>query len=149
MGVTIHLHLIAAISWIGGSVLLFVLGIALRDKQDQKEVYTRIGPIYGYFEMASLVLLIATGILMISNNGLLEILFDSNITDEVISALRMKLVLVVLLAVMTIIHTVISFKTLHTDKTKMQKVFSRGSSMGIFLLNFVVLHFAIVIRDIL
>ena len=47
MGVSLHLHLIAAISWIGGSVLLFVLGIALRNKQDQKEVYSRIGPIYG------------------------------------------------------------------------------------------------------
>jgi len=50
---------------------------------------------------------------------------------------------------MTAIHTVVSFKTLHAQKTVIQKVLSRSSSMGIFLLNFIVLHYAIVIRNIL
>lgn len=149
MGVILHIHLIAAISWIGGSVLLFIFGIALRDKQDQKEVYTRIGPIYGYFEIVSLITLVITGYLMIESNGLLSILLDMNNTNEVITSLRIKLLLVGALTVMTIIHTVISFQTLHTEKTSLQKLFSRGSSMGIFLLNFIVLHYAMVIRDIL
>lgn len=149
MGVVLHIHLIAAISWIGGSVLLFIFGIALRDKQDQKEVYTRIGPIYGYFEIVSLIILVITGYLMIESNGLLSILLDMNNTNEVITSLRIKLLLVGALTVMTIIHTVISFQTLQTEKTPLQKLFSRGSSMGIFLLNFIVLHYAMVIRDIL
>ncbi len=73
MGWAIHLHLIAAVSWIGGSVFLFVLGITLRDKQDQKEVYPRIGPIYGFFEITALCILLLTGTIMITNNGLMDI----------------------------------------------------------------------------
>jgi uncharacterized membrane protein len=149
MGWAIHLHLLAAVSWIGGSVFLFVLGITLRDKDDQKAVYPRIGPIYGFFEITALFLLLISGTLMIFNNGLVEILFDMNIHNKVIDALRIKLSFVAILAVMTVVHTIIALKTLHIEKSPIEKFFSRGASMGIFLLNFVVLHFAIVIRDIL
>jgi uncharacterized membrane protein len=149
MGWAIHLHLLAAVSWIGGSVFLFVLGITLRDRDDQKAVYPRIGPIYGFFEITALFLLLISGTLMIFNNGLVEILFDMNIHNKVIDALRIKLSFVAILAVMTVVHTIIALKTLHIEKSPIEKFFSRGASMGIFLLNFVVLHFAIVIRDIL
>ncbi len=149
MGWAIHLHLIAAVSWIGGSVFLFVLGITLRDKQDQKEVYPRIGPIYGFFEITALFILLISGVFMITNNGLMDILFDSSISNQVIDALRIKLSFVAVLAIMTVVHTIIALKTLRIEKTPLQKFFSRGASMGIFLLNFVVLHYAMVIRDIL
>jgi len=149
MGWAIHLHLLAAVSWIGGSVFLFVLGITLRDRDDQKAVYPRIGPIYGFFEITALFLLLISGTLMIFNNGLVEILFDMNIHNKVIDALRIKLSFVAILAVMTVVHTIIALKTRHIEKSPIEKFFSRGASMGIFLLNFVVLHFAIVIRDIL
>ena len=149
MGWAIHFHLIAAVSWIGGSVFLFVLGITLRDKDDQKAVYPRIGPIYGFFEITALFMLLTTGTIMIFNNGLVEILFDMSITNPVIDALRIKLSFVSILAIMTVVHTIIALKTLHIEKTPIQKFFSRGASMGIFLLNFVVLHYAMIIRDIL
>jgi len=149
MGWAIHLHLVAAVSWIGGSVFLFVLGISLRDKQDQKEVYPRIGPIYGYFEIVALFMLLTTGTIMIYGNGLVDILFDMTIHNEVIDSLRIKLTFVAMLAVLTVIHTIIALKTLHTEKTPIEKFFSRGASMGIFFLNFIVLHYAMVIRDIL
>jgi uncharacterized membrane protein len=149
MGWAIHFHLIAAVSWIGGSVFLFVLGITLRDRDDQKAVYPRIGPIYGFFEITALFMLLSTGTIMIFNNGLVEILFDMSITNPVIDALRIKLSFVSLLAIMTVVHTIIALKTLHIEKTPIQKLFSRGASMGIFLLNFVVLHYAMIIRDIL
>ncbi len=149
MGWAIHLHLIAAVSWIGGSVFLFVLGITLRDKEDQKEVYPRIGPIYGFFEITALCILLLTGILMITNNGLMDILFDFSISNLVIDALRIKLSFVAIMAIMTVVHSIIALKTLRIEKTPLQKFFSRGASMGIFLLNFVVLHYAMVIRDIL
>ena len=148
MGWAIHFHLIAAIAWIGGAFFMFVLGVSLRKKEDQEAVYPRIGPIYGYFETMSLIILITTGIIMITNNGLIHLLF-SNITNEVLDALRIKLSLVAVITVMTVIHMWISLKTLNTTKTPMQRFFSKASSMGIFIINLVILHYAMVLRDIL
>jgi uncharacterized membrane protein len=148
VGWTLHLHLVAAIAWIGGAFFMFLLGVSLRKKEDQNAVYPRIGPIYGYFETVALIILLITGFLMISRNGLLDILF-SNVTNEVIDSLRMKLYIVGVIIVLTVIHMTISLMTLHKEKTGLQKFFSRGSSMGIFLLNLLVLHYAMVLRDIL
>lgn len=148
MGWAIHLHLVAAIAWIGGAFFMFVLGVSLRNKEDQDAVYPRIGPIYGYFEVGALAILLFSGYTMIHNNGLLDILF-SNITNEVIDALRIKLQIVAVIFVLTVIHMGISLKTLHKVKSPMQRFFSKASSMGIFLLNLVVLHYAMVLRDIL
>jgi len=148
MGWAIHFHLIAAIAWIGGAFFMFVLGVSLRRKEDQEAVYPRIGPIYGYFETMSLIILVTTGVIMITNNGLIHLLF-SNITNEVLDALRIKLSLVAVITVMTIVHMWISFKTLNTTKSPMQRFFSKASSMGIFILNLVILHYAMVLRDIL
>lgn len=127
---------------------MFILGIALRDKAGQKEVYPRIGPIYGYFEVVALILLLITGYMMIDQHGLLAILF-SDITNEVMDALRMKLYIVGVIIVMTVIHMTISLMTIYKEKTVIQKLLSRGSSMGILLLNLWVLHYAMVLRDIL
>ena len=148
MGWAIHMHLIAAIAWIGGAFFMFVLGVSLRRKEDQEAVYPRIGPIYGYFETMSLIILVTTGVIMITNNGLIHLLF-SNITNEVLEALRIKLSLVAVITVMTIVHMWISFKTLNTTKSPMQRFLSKASSMGIFILNLVILHYAMVLRDIL
>ena len=148
MGWAIHLHLISAIAWIGGAFFMFLLGVTLRQKEDQEAVYPRIGPIYGYFETVALIILILTGVTMINNNGLLDILFSS-VTNEVIDALRIKLYIVGVIILFTIIHMTISLLTLHKEKTPLEKFFSRGSSMGIFILNLVVLHYAMVLRDIL
>lgn len=147
-GWLLHLHLIAAISWIGGAIFMFILGIGLRDKKGQKEVYPRIGPIYGYFEVVALLFLLITGYMMIDQHGLLAILF-SDITNEVMDALRMKLYIVGVIIVMTVIHMTISLMTINKEKTVIQKLLSRGSSMGILLLNLWVLHYAMVLRDIL
>ncbi len=149
MGWGIHLHLIAAISWIGGSVFMFVLGISLRNKEDQKLVYPRIGPIFGYFEMVVLFILIATGIWMIFENNMIEVLFNMEAHSIVINALRQKLLLVAIMTVITIIHLRIAFRTNDRERTRMETLISRASSLGIFLLNFIVLHYAIVLRDIL
>jgi len=150
LGWEIHLHLIAAVSWIGGSVFMFVLGVSLKGKENQNAVYPRIGPIFGYFEIASLVTLLITGTLMIINNGLITLLFDESVTTNIaLNALREKLVVVGIMTLITIVHTIIAFRTNGKERTQLEKVLSRGSSMGIFILNFVVLHYAIIIRDIL
>ena len=145
---TLHLHLVAAIAWIGGAFFMFLLGVSLRKKEDQDAVYPRIGPIYGYFETVALIILLITGYVMISSNGLLDILF-SNVTNEVIDALRIKLYIVGVIIVLTVIHMTISLMRLNKEKSPLEKFFSRGSSMGIFLLNLLVLHYAMVLRDIL
>ena len=128
---------------------MFVLGISLKDKEDQKAVYPRIGPIFGYFEIGALTILLITGTLMIINNGLIYILFDDNVQNAVTSALREKLTIVAIMTVITVIHTTIAFKTNGKERTKLETIISRGASMGIFILNFLVLHYAIIIRDIL
>jgi len=148
MNWALHLHLIAAIAWIGGGFLMFVLGITLRKKEDQDAVYPRIGPIYGYYETGALIILLLTGTTMIYYNGLLSILF-SNVTNEVIDALRTKLYVVSVIVLLTIIHMTVSMMTINKVKTPIQKLLSKASSMGIFLLNLVVLHYAMVLRDIL
>jgi uncharacterized membrane protein len=141
---------LAAVSWIGGSVFMFVLGVSLRGKENQDAVYPRVGPIFGYFEIASLVALLITGILMIMNNGLIDILFDMRINDNIaLNALREKLIVVTLMTFITIVHTIIAFRTNGKERTQVEKILSRGSSLGIFILNFVVLHYAIIIRDVL
>jgi cytochrome b subunit of formate dehydrogenase len=129
---------------------MFVLGVSLRGKENQDAVYPRVGPIFGYFEIASLVALLITGILMIMNNGLIDILFDMRINDNIaLNALREKLIVVTLMTFITIVHTIIAFRTNGKERTQVEKILSRGSSLGIFILNFVVLHYAIIIRDVL
>ena len=146
----IHIHLLAAVSWIGGSVFMFVLGVSLRGKENQDAVYPRVGPIFGYFEIASLVALLITGTLMIMNNGLIDILFDMTINDNIaLNALREKLTVVAVMTFITIVHTIIAFRTNGKERTQVEKILSRGSSLGIFVLNFIVLHYAIIIRDVL
>ncbi len=147
MGWEIHVHLIAAVSWIGGSVFMFVLGVSLRGKENQDAVYPRIGPIFGYFEIVALTTLIITGILMIINNGLIYLLWDESIHNIALDALREKLIIVSIMTLITIVHTIIAFRTNGKERTKLETIVSRGSSMGIFILNFIVLHYAIVIRD--
>jgi len=148
LGIFIHIHLIAAIAWIGGSIFMFVLGVSLRDKEKQKQVYPHIGPIFGYFEVVSIVILRITGAVMITNDGLLSQLFTSD-HSLVIDTLRKKLWIVLVIVIATVIHFIIAFKTNNVERTKLQNIISRGSSLLIFFLNLFVLHYAIVIRSIL
>ena len=85
-GWVLHLHIIAAISWIGGSVFMFALGVTLRDKKIQKQVYPHVGPIFGWFEVGALLVLLATGIMLGVNYSLFSQLFVDGslaISDEV------------------------------------------------------------------
>ncbi len=146
--IILHFHLFAAIAWIGGAIFMFILGLSLRDKQKQKQVYPNIGPIFGWYELISLVILVASGTIMIKTNGLFDALFNG--TDaKVVLYLKYKLIIVFTLIVATAIHFYIAFKTNNKERTKLQHFFSRGTSLYIFLGNLFVLHFAIVIRNIL
>ena len=148
MGYLIHFHLLAAIAWIGGSIFMFVLGIALKDKKKQQEVYPHVGPIFGYFELVSLFILVISGTLMIQSDGLWDMLWSSDVS-EVTQLLKMKLWLVLSLIIATVVHFYIAYKTNNTERTKMQNIISRGSSLFIFFVNLFVLHYAIMIRSIM
>ena len=143
MNWTLYIHLIAAASWIGGSIFMFALGITLKDKNKQQLVYPNIGPIFGYFELVTLIVLLSTGVYMIYDNGLLSILFTS-IDNDVINTLRTKLYYVFVIVIVTIIHFYIALKTNSTERTKLEHMISRGSSMLIFILN--VFYFSVIIQ---
>jgi len=143
-----HIHLIAAISWIGGSVFMFVLGVTLRDKKIQQAVYPHVGPIFGWFELAALIILLMTGFVLGSNYSLLPLLLSDDF-GSLSYALKMKAFLVLVLTIATVIHFIIAYRTNGIERTRIQNLISRGSSMLIFLLNLFVMHYGIVIRNIL
>ncbi|MBA1433267.1 MAG: hypothetical protein FAF04_06710 [Epsilonproteobacteria bacterium] len=148
MSYLIHFHLLAAIAWIGGSIFMFVLGITLTDKEKQREVYPHVGPIFGYFELVSLFVLLVSGLVMIQTDGLLAMLLSDS-TNKVEELLRMKLWLVFALVIATFVHFFIAYRTNNKERTKLQNFISRGSSLFIFFVNLFVLHYAIMIRSIL
>jgi len=127
---------------------MFVLGVTLRDKKKQQQVYPNIGPIFGYFELASLGLLLVTGIGLLSEFDIIHLLFSDDNT-EVVRLLRLKLYLVLFVVIATAVHFYIALKTNGKERTKIQNLLSRGSSMFIFFVNLAIMHYAIVIRTIL
>ena len=143
-----HIHLIMAISWIGGSVFMFVLGVSLRDKKAQQEVYPHIGPIFGWFEVIALISLLLSGFVLGFYYDLFNMLMHPN-GSKISDALYNKVILVSILTVATIIHFIIAYKTNGKERTKLENILSRGSSLLIFFLNLFVMHYAIVLRDIL
>jgi len=127
---------------------MFVLGVTLTDKQKQKEVYPHVGPIFGYFELVSLAILLTSGIIMIKDNGLYELILSDD-TSRVVELLRNKLWLVLSLIIATAIHFFVAFRTNNKERTKVENFISRGSSLFIFVVNLFVLHYAIIIRSII
>ncbi len=62
----------------------------------------------------------------------------------------MKVFIVAILTVATVIHFVVAYKTNGKKRTReMEQILSRSSSMLIFILNLFVLHYAIILRNIL
>ena len=141
-----HIHLIMAISWIGGSVFMFILGVSLRDKKAQQEVYPHIGPIFGWFEVVALIALLISGFYLGEYYKLFELLIHPNGT-LISHTIMIKAILVLILTIATIIHFIIAYKTNGMERTKLQNLLSRGSSMLIFFLNLFVMHYAIILRD--
>ena len=127
---------------------MFVLGVTLRDKQKQDQVYPNIGPIFGYFELVSLVILLVSGLAMLYGFNLIDIIFSDDNT-KVVRLLRLKLWMVLFVIIATVVHFTIALRTNGKKRTKIQQLLSRGSSLFIFFINLAILHYAIVIRTIL
>lgn len=149
VNVVLYIHILAATAWIGGSLLLFALGILLKGKEAQAQTYEYLGPIYGYFETFWLVVLIATGSFLFVHFNLISVL-TLDINESTLGYMMSnKLFYVGTITVLTIIHMRIALKTHKGNRTTLQKIVSRASSMLIFFLNLVVLWYAMQLRHIL
>ena len=147
MGWILYLHILAACAWIGGSIVLFGLGLFIKDKSVQQAVYSVIGPFYGYFETVWLVILIITGIILANHYGLLVMVGNSE--SELARLITLKIILVGFLSIATLIHLYIAIATHTKNRTLSQNLLSRGSSLAIFFLNLTILWVAINIRTLL
>ncbi len=149
VNVVLYIHILAATAWIGGSLLLFALGILLKGKEAQAQTYEYLGPIYGYFETFWLIVLISTGSFLFVHFNLISVLtLDAN--DSTLGYMMAnKLFYVGTITLLTIIHMRIALKTHKNTRTTLQKIVSRASSMLIFFLNLVVLWYAMQLRHIL
>ena len=127
---------------------MFILGVTLRDKKAQKEVYPHVGPIFGWFEVVALIALLVTGFYLGAYYNLFEVIIHPN-GSEISDAVIKKAALVTVLTLATILHFIIAYRTNGKERTKLENFFSRGSSMLIFFINLFVMHYAIVLRNIL
>jgi uncharacterized membrane protein len=143
----LYLHILAACAWIGGSIVLFGLGLFIKDKSVQHTVYSVIGPFYGYFETVWLVILITTGIILANHYSLFVMVGNSD--SELACLITLKITLVSLLSIATLTHLYIAFATHTKNRTYSQNLLSRGSSLAIFFLNLTILWVAMNIRTLL
>ena len=144
----LYIHILSATAWIGGSLLLFALGILLRDKAAQRQTYEYLGPIYGWFEVFWLLSLWMTGTILYIHHGFGEVFKFAN-DSELSAMMHIKVYLVIVLTLLTFVHLVIAFRTHMVSRARWQQLLSRGSSLGIFFLNLVILWYAIGIRSML
>lgn len=147
--IILYIHILAATAWIGGSLLLFALGILLRGKEKQAQTYEYLGPIYGYFETFWLVVLLATGSYLFVHFNLIDVLTFELDASRVGYMMTNKLFYVAAITLFTIVHMYIALKTHKNERTTLQKIVSRASSMMIFMLNLVILWYAMQLRHIL
>ncbi len=140
-------HILAAAAWIGGSILLFGMGLYFRDKEVQTTVYYYIGPFYGYFELIVLSILLITGGYFIYALSIGEVLLHPQMA--LAKYFYIKIVLVTLITISTIIHMYISLKAHGRDRTLKEKLVSRATSLAIFTLNLGILWYAIKIRSLI
>lgn len=140
-------HILAAAAWIGGSILLFGMGLYFRDKDAQTTVYYYIGPFYGYFEMVVLTILLITGGYFIHALSIGEVVMHPQML--LAKYFYIKITLVILITISTIIHMYISLKAHGRDRSMKEKIISRGTSLAIFILNLGILWYAIKIRSLI
>jgi len=139
----LFIHILAASAWIGGAILLFGIGVYFKEKAIQNIIYFHIGPFYGYFQTLVLTILLTSGATLLYLYGL------HNSITTLPSIFYQKMTLVAIITLSTIIHMIVSLKAHGRERTKMEKIISRGSSLLIFILNLFILWVAMGIRDIL
>jgi len=147
--IVLYIHILGATAWIGGSLLLFALGILLRGKEKQEQTYEYLGPLYGYFETFWLIVLLSTGSFLFVNFNLIDVVTLDIDESKLGYMMANKLFYVGAITLFTIVHMTIALKTHKNERSMLQKIVSRASSMMIFTLNLVILWYAMQLRHIL
>ncbi|NPA73362.1 MAG: hypothetical protein GXO12_01490 [Epsilonproteobacteria bacterium] len=147
LDIMIFIHILAASAWIGGSILLFGMGLYFKDKDVQTTVYYYIGPFYGYFEMIVLTFLLVTGGYFIYAFSIGEILMHPDV--PLAKYLFVKIILVLLITFSTAVHMYISLNAHGRERSMKEKYISRATSLAIFFLNLGILWYAIKIRSLI
>ena len=142
--IILYIHILAASAWIGGSILLFGIGVYFKEKEVQNTIYHYIGPFYGYFERVWLSVLLFTGGYLFVHNNLYEILGSDTVLT---TYLWYKMIFVSLIVISTVTHMYISLKAHGRERSMREKLISRATSMSIFLLNLLIIWAAMNIRD--
>ncbi len=145
--IILFIHILAASAWIGGSILLFGMGLYIRDKEIQNTIYYYIGPFYGYFEIIVLTILLITGGYFIHALSIGEILLHPQ--TQLAKYFYIKIILIILIIISTIIHMYISMKAHSRKRNLKEKFISRVTSLSIFALNLGILWYAIKIRSLI
>jgi uncharacterized membrane protein len=140
MSFVFYIHLLAACAWVGGSIFLFSMGIFVRNKEVQGDIYRVIGGFFGNFGIFWLVVLIFSGVTLGSYYGFFATLQDAVLVSKLFLA---KLLSVGVLVLATVVHVWISVRTNNTERTKSQNYLSRGASLLIFGLNLVIVWLAV------
>lgn len=141
--IILFIHIIAAATWVGGGLLLFGMGIYFKDPKAQQTIYSHIGPFYGYFQLIWITTLVITGLLLLNQHSLYSIILsDEFINSKFGELLYRKLFIVFLVICATILHMYISLKAHGRDRSKLEKIISRGSSLFIFIFNFSIIWYA-------
>ena len=141
--ILLFIHIISAATWVGGGLLLFGMGIYFKDPKVQHTIYSHIGPFYGYFQLIWITLLIITGALLLNQHDLYSIFLSDDFANSRFGELLYrKLSIVFLVVLATALHMYISLKAHGRERTKLEKMISRGSSMFIFLFNFSIIWYA-------
>ena len=141
--ILLFIHIISAATWVGGGLLLFGMGIYFKDPKVQHTIYSHIGPFYGYFQLIWITLLIITGALLLNQHDLYSVFLSNDFANSRFGELLYrKLSIVFLVVLATALHMYISLKAHGRERTKVEKMISRGSSMFIFLFNFSIIWYA-------
>lgn len=141
--IILYIHIIAAATWVGGGLLLFGMGIYFKDPKVQNTIYSHIGPFYGYFQLIWITTLIITGALLLNQHDIYTMIgTDTFEQSRFAELLYRKLMIVALVVIATAVHMYISLKAHGRERTKLEKIISRGSSMIIFIFNFSIIWYA-------
>ena len=145
--IVLYIHILAATAWIGGALLLFLLGIFIKDIEAQKQTYEHLGPFYGYFEIFWLCVLLITGFILFFTFNLGSTLTLDIDESRIGYMMTHKLLYVGVITFLTIVHMSIALMKHKKGSVPMiQKIVSRASSLLIFFLNLGILWFAIQLR---
>jgi len=144
--IALYAHILGAMVWVGSSVLLFGLGVAIRDSEKIAQIYGVIGRFYGMFMSLWLGVLLLTGGYFIHELALWQVMIHGG---EAANALWIKIGLVGSVIGLTVLHTLLALKELRVGRSVFEKRISKGASVAIFGLNLVILGYGMLLRDLL